>query len=154
MFTDKVDTSFDWGTVSDYNPDTELIPEGVYTFELAAKGEDEPVNPTYDPSGKKKRAKFTFVVVDDEDYEGKLVHQWWNISLHERAPLRKVVDALMGGRLDKDTRVTAEKLLGRRMKATLRHEPSKSSPDKIYPKLESPLPLRKRKSATDDDVPF
>lgn len=153
--TEKFDTSWDWGTISDYNPETDQLPEGVYTFELASKGPDEAVSAQYDPQGKKTRAKFTFIVVDDNDYEGRVVHQWWNISLNDRAPLRKVVDALMGGRLERNTRVT-QALLGKRMTATLRYEPSKTNPDRLYPKLESPLPIRTRRKAepVSDEVPF
>lgn len=141
---------FDFGVVGQYNrsgdgTQYELVPEGPYVLELVGKGEDEPVAKEWNPTGKKMRARFTFKVVDDPDYEGKTVSDFFTISLHEKAPLYGVVKALLGGKVPADVRITKELLIGKRMQAMVEHRQSKSNPDRSYAKINAPTPVRQRK---------
>lgn len=145
--------SSDWslGSTADYEGGGPLLPLGNYTLELIGKGPDEPQKPEYDPEGKKRRAQFTFEVVEDTNdhvddagnpvsYVGTRIKPFYTISLHEKSKLRPVVEALMGGKLQRDQRVGAD-LIGRRMKATIQHGTAEST-GKPYAYIAAALPVR------------
>lgn len=143
------------GTVRDFSGTGEKFEypvEDTYTFEFVEKGPDEPVAEKYNPNGNKFKARFTFRIVGDEDYEGTDIYQWYTLSLNEKSNLRPVVEALLGGPLTAGQEITSEALIGKRMKAMLKHR--KTEEGKVYVRLEGAIPVRDKKKTGGDEPPF
>jgi hypothetical protein len=155
--------SMNWaigGSVADYNQggDWTLPDEDSYTLRLVDKGPDEPVDPKYNKTGKPKyRAKFVFEIEDDPDFEGTKINQYYTISLNEKSNFFPVVKALLGRDLEPTDHIGWEDgvetdaegneydvigLAGRAMKATIKHD--KKEDGRVFPKIDGPVPLRKR----------
>jgi len=173
-------TSWQTGkTVEDYNSggDFVLPEEDTYTLKLVDKDPDEPVAAEFNKTGKPKfRAKFKFEIVDDDDFGGTVINQFYTISLNEKSNLLPVVRALVGRDLEPTDRIGWEDgvwtddagnefsvvgIGGKKMKATIKHE--KKEDGRIFPKIVGPIALRARggKKAAEpvepeesEDVPF
>jgi hypothetical protein len=144
----------DFDTLPEYTPP----PVGIYHFKLVRKDPNTLVDARFNTSGKPKyQAKFHFEIFNSPDpqWNGEIVHQYYNISLNELSNLRKVVEALIGRPLLptdkmgwKDGQVTnADGTIsnvvgigGRMMTATLTHRKAESG--RIYPKLEGFIPYK------------
>jgi hypothetical protein len=142
----------DWlaaGTVGDYEGQFVLPEIGTYVFRLVEKSPDELKKPEYQKTGEDKQAKFFFEILDDPDYADARVMQWFAISFNERSALRPFVEAGIGRKLKKTDKVGWKQnpndpdsvgIENLTFRATLTH--NVKGPDKIYPKLSSPLPLK------------
>jgi len=138
-----------------YNQATEyeLPPIGVYQFELVEKGEDQPVAEQFDPTGTKRRARFQFQIVDDEDWEGAKIGVFYNLSLNEKSYFLPVVEALLGRTLGATERVgweddASQGVVGighRRMMGTLKHDVKQDG--RTFGRIESPFPIRTSKGS-------
>lgn len=117
-----------------------VIPEGLYELELVDIGPRVPLNPEFDPEQKKRKAKFTFEVRNDPEWEGTKVTAWYTISMHKLANLLPVVKALMGGKIDPSQPFRKETLIGRRMQAMLSHRTDKEG--RTWPNIDSVMALR------------
>lgn len=122
---------------------------GVYTLEFM--GYDDPVPSSFDED--KLRMKLKFEVVDDEEYEGVTVNQWYGVSMHVRSKLYPVIKALRGGQeIDEDEDINLDELIGARIQGTLDkiEKPDKNDPTRTieFPVLVAASPIRKKKSPT------
>lgn len=161
------DTSWDLGAQADYETPFEYIDPGTYVFELTAKGPDEQMKPEFDPEQKKKRAQFSFTVVEDNNnfeqevldsngngtgefvpksWVGYVHKQFYTVSLHEKSNLYPVIKALMGGKLERDQQIGME-ILGRRFIGTITDATNQTT-GKTYRTLAAPLPYRPRRGQT------
>lgn len=126
-----------------------VVPEdGIYTMELI--GFDEPVESAFDPE--KQRIKLKFQIVEDEEYDGVEVHQWYGLSMHIRAKLYPVIKALRGGEdIDEDEEVDLEDLIGKKIQGTLEQitKPRRddASQTATFANLVAASPLRRKKTA-------
>lgn len=128
----------------DSNKEFELIDPGLYKLMLIDVGQPMPVSPQYDPTGKKRRAQFTFKVVDDPDWEGYEINKWMNISMNKKSALYPFVAAILGGELQPNQAIQPNMLVGKVFQATVVHgEPNGEG--KIWPEIQSPIPVRERR---------
>lgn len=126
-----------------------IVPEdGVYTLELI--GFDDPVASSFDAD--KERIKLKFAVIDDEEYDGVEVHQWYGVSMHVRARLYGVVKALRGGAdIDEHEDIDLEDLIGKKVQGTLEQvtKPRRDNPEEkvTFANVVSVAPIRRKKNA-------
>lgn len=94
-----------------------VVPEpGVYTMELLSY--TEPAPSAFDPE--KLRFSMTFGIVDDEEFEGAEVRQFYGFSMHPKSKLAPVVKALRGGmEIGEDEEIDLDELIGRRIMGTV-----------------------------------
>lgn len=140
-------------TVSEYAGDFVLPEVGMYTFKLVEKGPDEKMLPKYDKTGEKKRARFYFEIIDDPDYKGQRIMQFFTISFNEKAALTPFIEAGIGRKLKGSDRVGwkqnpndpdsvgIENIVFRAM---LTHDKKVDDQgnERVYPKLSTPIPAK------------
>lgn len=128
--------------------------EGSYVAEFTAYGEAQVSQ--FDAN--KQRIELTFTIVDDEDFEGLEIKQWFGLTMHEQSKMYPVVKALIGGDVDPDEEIDLEDLIGKRCQITVTHttKPRKDGTgEATYANIDSATPLRRKKKAAtqpaDDD---
>lgn len=135
----------------DSNKSFELIDPGMYTLVLNEVGAPQAVASQYDPTGKKRRAQFTFKVVGDEHWDGYEINMWMNISMNEKSTLYPFVKAILGETLDHATSVQPSMLTGRRFKGMVVHQEPNAS-GQIWPTIKTPIPFRSSSRVSSGDV--
>jgi hypothetical protein len=141
MAETATEIDFDAPSFEESNTGFELIEPGFYRLRLTGIDDPVPQSAEFDKTGKKKRALFRFTVVGGEwdDYQ---ITQWYNLSMNESSFLYPVVKSLMGGTVNPDTRPNRATLVGREMMATIGHTDKKPGDDRVWPTIQSTLPVR------------
>lgn len=157
------------------NKEFERIEEGSYILRLVEIGEPEKLLEKYDPSQKKRRAKFSFEVVSDifgdQTWAGYALNTWYTLTMHEGGNLYPVAKALLGGKLNEQMRIQPSMLVGKTMQATIINGKPNEKGD-VWPQITAPVAVRNRlqntvqaaaetfdaevegTTVTDDEVPF
>lgn len=124
--------------------DFQIPDEGVYTAEFTAYGEAQVSQ--FDAN--KQRIELTFTIVDDDDFDGVEVKQWFGLTMHEQSHLYPVVKALLGEEVDPDDEIDLEDLIGKRCQIAVVHKtkPRKDgSGEATFANIDSATPLRRKK---------
>lgn len=126
-----------------------VVPEpGSYTMELASYTDPEPSS--FDPD--KLRFSMTFRIVDDADFEGVEVRQFYGWSMHASSKLFPVIRALRGGaEIDEDDEIDLDELIGRKVVGMVEvvEKPRRDNPAEMarFANVVGVSPLRRKKEA-------
>lgn len=131
---------------SDSTGDYMLPDPGVY--KVVFYDFEGPIDSTRFPGSQSVILKFR--IIDDDEYEGIEVKQYYGWSMHKtKAQLYPVVKTLAGRDIDDDENFLLEDLINTEVNATISHgsRPDKKDPTKTftYAQIDSIAPLRARR---------
>lgn len=131
-----------------------VVPEpGIYKMELLSY--TEPTPSAFDPE--KLRFSMTFAIVDDEEFEGAEVRQFFGYSMHAKSKLLPVIKALLGGaEVSEDDEIDLDDLIGKRIMGTV-DVTEKPRTDGMgtarFANLVAAAPLKRKKLAEETAAP-
>lgn len=124
-----------------------IVPEpGAYNVEFTDF--EGPLESTKFPGS--QSVKLEFEILDDEEFEGVKIKQYYGWSMHKsRSRLYPVVKAMMGRDIEDDEDVELDDLIGAKVVATLSvgERPDRNDPSKkfTFAQIDSIAPVRKKK---------
>ena len=138
----------------------EILPEGLYLFQLLDMENMGPGQAFDNEREPKDRIKWVFEVMEvisgDEDAEERIGEEVWfftSLSMHRKATMRAWAEGLLGREIEGNERVDASDLIGRQGRANIVHykKLSGDTGHKIASMLKATKPKRKPTRVVEED---
>jgi hypothetical protein len=135
---------------SESKSDFTLPDEGVYTVQFVDY--EGPMPSTFDRT--KENIMLQFEIVDDDDFEGSKIKQYFGWSMHPTmSKLYPFICALYGKKIGDEDQVDLDELIGTRVNGTVIHieKPDKNNPSQMvtFARLASVAPIRRKRPAAE-----
>ena len=139
--------SWEIPSVQNSNRSFEPIPDGVYDLEITTIS--DPFDSTFD--GKtKKQVIIEFTIVNDADYQGEKIREYYTISMHEQAKMYGLAKAVFGASLDKTKSIRPSWLMNKRIRGLIETPEPRDDGRRVWPKLVRPMALPQSRSVPAD----